>query len=313
VNIKKIGLTALAGSLVASSAYAGEMSVAGGASINLEHINGGAADTGKAWSMGNQLTFSGSGELDNGLNVALSFVIDQGDDEMPAESSPFDSHSVTVSSDALGSLKFSGEGGSSATSALDTTAAGDIWDAYDIATTVHPTGIGGGSNSMLYTLPSLMDGLSVNASFNPSGTSTESATGYSATYTGVEGLSVSYGSGDGTAANTSADVMKASYAYGPVTLAYSNYEYDADGTSADDETTSYKVSYTVSDELSISYGAETVERGTLEDVETSRISASYTAGGMTLTATMDEIENMDGTTTATQDRERWALGASFAF
>ena len=313
MNIKKIGLTALAGSLVATSAFAGAMSVTGGASINLEHINGGAADTGKAWSMGNQLTFSGSGELDNGLNVSLSFVIDQGDDEMGTEVSPFDSHSVTISSDALGSLKFSGEGGSSATSALDTTAAGDIWDAYDITSTVHPTGIGGGSNSMMYTLPALMDGLSVNASFNPSGTSTESAMGYSATYTGVDGLSVSYGSGDGTTANTSADAMKASYAYGPVTVAYSNYEYDADGTSSDDDTTSYKVSYTVSDEISISYGTETVERAALEDVETSRISASYTAGGMTISATMDEIENMDGTTTATQDRERWALGASFAF
>jgi len=34
---------------------------------------------------------------------------------------------------------------------------------------------------------------------------------------------------------------------------------------------------------------------------------------MTISATMDEIENMDGSTTATQDRERWALGASFAF
>ena len=317
MNIKKIGLTALAGSLVATSAFAGAMSVTGGASINVEHINGGAADTGKAWSMGNQLTFSGSGELDNGLNVSLSFVLDQGDNEADkaagAAESPFDSHSVTISSDALGSLKFSGEGGSSATSALDTTAAGDIWDAYDITSTVHPTGIGGGSNSMLYTLPALMDGLSVNASFNPSGTSTESAMGYSATYTGVEGLTLSYGSGDGTTANTSADVMKASYAYGPVTVAYSNYEYDADGTSSDDDTTSYKVSYTVSDEISISYGTETVERAALEDVETSRISASYTAGGMTISATMDEIENMDGTTTATQDRERWALGASFAF
>ena len=36
MNIKKIGLTALAGSLVATSAFAGEMSVAGGASITVE-------------------------------------------------------------------------------------------------------------------------------------------------------------------------------------------------------------------------------------------------------------------------------------
>jgi outer membrane protein OmpU len=81
MNIKKIGLTALAGSLVATSSFAGEMSVSGGAGIYLEHINGGAADAGKSFTMGNQLTFSGSGELDNGLNVSLSFVLDQNDDK----------------------------------------------------------------------------------------------------------------------------------------------------------------------------------------------------------------------------------------
>jgi outer membrane protein OmpU len=289
------------------------MSVAGGASINLEHINGGAGNAGKTYSMGNQLTFSGSGELDNGLNVALSFVIDQGDDENADETSPFDSHSVTVSSDAMGSLKFSGEGGSSAVSALDTTAAGDIWDAFDDAGAITPTGVGGGSNSMMYTLPSLMDGVAVNVGFTPSGTSTESATSYSLTYTGVEGLSVSYGHGDGTTANTDGTAMKASYAMGSFTIAASSYEYEADGTSADNETSSYQLSYTVSDEISISYGADTIEEGTSQDVEATRLKVSYTAGGMTLSGAMAEIENIDGSTTATEDRELWSLGASFAF
>ena len=36
--------------------------------------------------MGNQLTFSGSGELDNGLTVSLSFVLDQGDDKIHSDS-----------------------------------------------------------------------------------------------------------------------------------------------------------------------------------------------------------------------------------
>ena len=87
--------------------------------------------------MGNQLTFSGSGELDNGLTVSMSFVLDQGDDKGTTTDAddnagaPFDSHSVTVSSDALGTLVFSGEGGSSTASAIDTTAAGDLWDAFD--------------------------------------------------------------------------------------------------------------------------------------------------------------------------------------
>ena len=63
-KFKKIGLSALAGSLVAFSANAGEMTVSGGASVGVEHINGGAANGGKSFYMGNQLTFSGGGELE---------------------------------------------------------------------------------------------------------------------------------------------------------------------------------------------------------------------------------------------------------
>ena len=313
-KFKKIGLSALAGSLVATSAFAGEMSVAGSASVNLEHINGGGANAGKSFSMGNQLTFSGSGELDNGLNVALSFVIDQGDDTAIG-SGPFDSHSVTISSDGLGAVKFSGEGGSSAVSALDTTAGGDIWDSFDIASTVHPTGVGGGNNSIFYTLPSMVDDLAVTASYTPTTTGADSAMSYAATYSGVEGLSVSYGIGDDTSVGNKGEgtAMKASYAMGSFTLAYSDYSFDTTGTASDDDTTSYKLSYTVSDDLSITYGSETVERGTLKDGEYDSISASYTTGGMTVSAYMKEAENMDGTTTATQDREVWGLGLSFAF
>ena len=319
MNIKKIGLSALAGSLVAFSANAGEMSVAGSASINMEHTNGGFGNSGKTFSMGNQLTFSGSGELDNGLNVSLSFILDQGDDkgtDTTADDNagaPFDSHSVTVSSDGLGSLTFAGEGGSSATSALDGTAAGDIWDNFDGSGDITPTAVGTGDNMFNYSLPTIADGLAVNVSYLPTGSAAQSAVGYSATYSGVEGLSVSYGAGDGTNDTTDATAMKASYAYGPVTVAYSNYEYDASGTSADNETTSFKISYTVSDEISISYGEETIEEGTSLDVETKAISASYTTGGMTITAATNEIENSAGTTAATEDRERWALSASFAF
>jgi len=320
-KFKKIGLSALAGSLVATSAFAGEMSVSGGASINVEHTNGGNGDTGKTFSMGNQLTFSGSGELDNGLNVALSFVLDQNDDKKADnatntnynEGSPFDSHSVTISSDAMGSLKFSGEGGSSAVSAMDGTAAGDIWDSFDITGSITPTGIGGGDNSMMYTLPSMVDGVAVNASYTPRGTA-DSTIAYSVSYTGVENLTLSYAMGDGSADNTDGEAMKVSYVMGPITGSYSNYEYSGATAATSDDTTSFAVTYLLpGDEVSITYGSEEIERSTKQDVETWKISASYTAGGMTVSATSMEIDNMDGSTTSTQDRERWALGLSFAF
>mgnify|MGYP007000443295 len=40
---------------------------------------------------------------------------------------------------------------------------------------------------------------------------------------------------------------------------------------------------------------------------------SYTAGGMTLTASSATGDNVSYGTGTTEDREVWALGASFAF
>ena len=309
-NFKKVGLTALAGSLIATSAFAGEMAVTGSASLETKNNSG--TDGGKGWAMGNQLTFSGSGELDNGLNVALSFVIDQGDDTA-ASSGPFDSHSITVSSDELGSLVFSGEGGSSAQTALDTTAAGDIWDnGFGISS---PSASDAGDNSMLYTLPSLMDDLTLKAGYSPGRAGQDGATSWSATYAGVDGLSVSYGFGEDATIGSEADVttMKGSYAMGSFTVAASQTEYDSDSGN-DDEVSSYKLSYTVSEDISISYGAETHEtEGSATDEEVSAITASYTTGGMTVTVGSYDAEGVDHTAGASGDKERWKVAASFAF
>ena len=327
-NFKKIGLTALAASLVSVSANAGEMSVAGSASIGTAGYSGTAVTSANEWSMGNQLTFSGSGELDNGLNVSLSFVIDQGDDENNNETSPFDSHSVTISSDSLGTLVMSGEGGSSTASAIDTTAAGDLWDAFDGMTNadgqtdgqgVASATAGVGGNAFFYTSPELMEGLTLTASWGPSAATTEAKTGYGLNYTGVEGLSVSYASADVIKGNTAtangdSTVLNVSYAYGPVTVAYSDMAYDIGTANSDVDTTAWKVSYTVSDELSVSYAQETIDReGTTVDAEYEGISAAYTTGGMTLSAGMYEADSASFTTNANEDYEKWTLGASFAF
>ena len=331
-NIKKIGLTALAASLVSTSAFAGEMTVSGSASMTAEGYSSTAMNAGTGFSMGNQLTFSGSGELDNGLTVSLSFVLDQNDDSTTDQTDlysngPFDSHSVTISSDALGTLKLSGEGGASASSALDTTAAGDIWDTFDGKQGAAAGGTGvlvkdtaAGNNSLFYTLPSLVDGLSVSASYEPQGSGAESAIGFSGTYTGVEGLSVSYGttehnSGTGSTSGDQ-DVLKASYAYGPITLAYSNSHYDVGAATAatNQETTSMAVSYTVSDNISVTYGTEEIDLGSEAiDAEYEKISTSYTSGGMTVSATMADGKNIGHTTDADEDLEYWSLGLSFAF
>ena len=317
MNIKKIGLTALAASLVSVSAHAGEMSVAGGASITIKNNSG--TDGGKNITMGNQLTFSGGGELDNGLNVALSFVLDHADNV----ASGFDSHSITVSSDSLGSITVAGDGTGNAQSALDTTAAGDIWNnGFTHGAAVAYVGMGGSdatnNKSVNYTLPTLMDDLSVAVSYSGQTTATNSTTAFGVTYTGVEGLSVSYGAGEAgsTTANTAADVttMKASYAIGSFTAAISNTENDLTGTGTDEEMSSWKLSYTVSDDLSVSYGEETHETsGQSVDEEFDAITVSYTTGGMTITAAQYNAVGLANTTGSANEAARWKLSTSFAF
>ena len=320
-KFKKIGLTALAASLVSVSAHAGEMSVAGSASMNVEGYSGENLNSGTGYSMGNQITFSGSGELDNGMTVSLSFTLDQADDANH-ETAPFDGHSVSVSSDTLGTLKLSGEGGSSASTSIDGTAAGDIWDTFDGSrgnvTAVAVSDSGPGDNSLFYTLPSVMDGLSINVSYQPQGSGREAATGYGATYTGMEGLTIKYATTDeaGTteALSGDQDVWNVSYAMGPITATASNSDFDVGTSTSDQEISSYAISYTISDSMSITYGMEEIEKGgSTTDAEYSAISASYTAGGMTISAAMKDAENVAHGTGTNEDFEYWTLGASFAF
>jgi outer membrane protein OmpU len=331
-NFKKIGMTALAASLVSTSVFAGELAVSGGASMNWENYSGTAKNSTKSFSMGNQITFSGSGELDNGLNVALSFTIDEFDNAATAtggaaDGSLFDAHSVTISSDALGTLTFHGEGGDSAQNAVGDTAAGNIWDNFDGRTTGNATlsESAAGNNIIHYTLPSMVDGLTLAASYTPAGANDESSSAYALTYTGIDGLSISYGKGSsdgqaagsgGSTANADTTSVKASYAYGPVTIAYSDHEFDSNTATSSQDSTSWKVSYTLTDAISVSYGEETLDsKATLavQDAEYSKISTSYTTGGMTVSANYQEAENMGYTTAVSEDEEYVGLSVSFAF
>ena len=80
---------------------------------------------------------------------------------------PFDGHSITLTHDTLWTIKVSGEGGSSTASSIDTTAAGDMWDNFNSNGGVSVSDSGPGDNSIFYTLPALVDGVAVSASFNP--------------------------------------------------------------------------------------------------------------------------------------------------
>ena len=319
-NLKKIGLTALAGSLVATSVFAGELSVTGSASLELAHVNGGAANAGKSFTQGNNIYFTGGGELDNGMTVALSFELDDGSNGATASTSVWDSHSVTIGMNDMGTFTFSGHGGSSASSAVDDTT-GEIWD-YQGTTTDPSTG-SARNNMMSYNNSSLMDGLSITASYVPhNATQLESTVDFAVAYSGVEGLVVGYANGENKtgAVATHADVttMYANYTMGPIKVAYHTNEYETGSASdtSDQDFTAYSLSYTVSENLSVMYGNATVETPTIStdvDQEVSGIAVSYTAGGMGISVSTGTIDNAGYSSATTADEEWWEIDLSFAF
>jgi outer membrane protein OmpU len=317
-NIKKIGLTALAGSLVATSvAYAGELAVTGSAGMNLKNYSD--SQLGKSVSMANSVFFKGSGETDAGLNVNVSFELDQG--TANNTSNGFDNHFVSVGNDTLGTLTLHGHGGANSAAALDATAAGDLWDNTLIntdsakATRMAPMASTGGNNLLVYSLPTLIDGLAVAGSYQAANTTGSGSSAAGVKYTGIEGLTLSYGVGSSDGVKTESGdqtIMKASYVYGSFTVGMSNNDFDHSTSTIDQEVDSISLAYTVSDSISVTYGEETIDRsGQVQDIEVDGISLSYTSGGMTATFAQVQAENVDHT--AALDKEVWKIGLSFAF
>ena len=316
-KLTKIGFTALAGSLIAVSAHAGGMSVSGSASISFSDsdTDNASANTAEAnqWSMGDSLTFSGSGELDNGMSVAVKYEADNDEDDAGAF---LDSHSVTLSSDEMGSLTFAGHGGASNLDNMDDktpNAYEESWDGVAEADEeTIPNGITG-NNSFFYTAPS-MGGATFSVAYVPQG---ETATPNGAYMDfgvvfkpeAVDGLEVgvAFGETEETAGTTvDEQAIYAKYSLGSITAGMNINETDTV------DFTSFGLSFAVTDDISVAYSTSESElSGSANDQEASGVSASFTSGGMTIAGMINTVDN--ASFEAANDTEGYEINFSFAF
>jgi len=315
-NLKKVGLTALAGALVSVSANAADLSVTGGASISFAGEE--KQLTGNGWSMNNGVTFSASVEQDNGWNITATQVLN--DDDVETAHQVFDTRSVAIDMGDTGTLTFYGTGGSGAVSAIDDTtptAGEESWDDVTGAD-VAPSGPTG-NNMFHYTNSSLMDGLTVTASYTPSNGATEieSSSDFAVAYTGIDGLTIGAGqgedNGEGSSAAVDTDVIYANYTFDSFSVGYTASEADSTTSDADKEMTAIGVSYAISEDMSVSYNISEIEfeNSSLSDQEATGISVSYTMGSLSLKANHNTVDNIAGT--STDDRSGYALTLGFTF
>jgi len=311
-NFKKIGLSALAGSLVAFSVNAGEMSVTGSAGMSLTSTNEEAAS---AFAQSDSLTFAGSGETDGGLTVSVSFEID-------GDNAGFDDRSFSVASDTIGTLTFSGSGGSSVMGSWDDVvpnAYEESWAVTAEASDGVVNGIGG-TNLIRWDSPAI-SGASVHVAYQDAAQATTASTytdfGIKVSPEMVDGLELGYAEGSyDTSATVSVDesTMYVKYTMGALSVGYQTSEIDAGTAANTDETVGMGVSYAVTDDFSVSYGTHTVDFGDgTTDQESSGFSASYTMGGMTIAGAVNSTDNVGGSTATADDKDSYELNLSFAF
>ncbi len=307
-NLKKVGLTALGTALVtAGSAQAASMDVSAATSI----FYGGAdnGNNGNGWSMTDSVTFTASGEMDNGFTVSTKIEMD---------GNVVDTRNIVIDTGDMGTLTFSGDGSSGPIGSWDDITPSANEEAHGVA--VNGT-IAGAANPastkdiFIYDY-TVMDGLALKASYVPSdGTvAVDSSMDYGLLYTGVDGLSVYAAIGENNNAANSADLSMfgVKYAMGAITVGYQVNETDFGSGSADEDFTAMGISYAVSDDLSVSLNTSEIdfESGS-DDQQATGVSFSYTSGGMTISATHSSVDNVGGTDA--NDNSGYEINFVFAF
>jgi outer membrane protein OmpU len=274
-KLKKIGLSALAGSLVAVSAQAGEMSVSGSYGFtystqkgNTDGVNstyalngsGNEANHGTGIGQDKDFTVSGSGELDNGFTFSGYTLLK---DTMTLSSS-----ALTLTMGSLGSVTVgSGTGGNSTKYDVQTpTAYEEVDDGGALSLSSNSVGNWMDGNAIGYTSPTfdLMSGISAtfhveytpeasDAATNDGGNSLSTAwdSGQSLGVTlagngltlgvyGAERETASQATGTSLASDVFAGVWYLNYAMGPIAIGYSESYYDIGTAAATVATTTAK-------------------------------------------------------------------------
>jgi outer membrane protein OmpU len=321
-KLTKIGLSALAGSLVAISAHAGSLSVSGSASISFADGDtdnaGGTAAEANQWTMGDSLTFSGGGELDNGMSVAVKYEYDDDEGDLNGGGSDqpgFDSHSVTLSSAEMGSITFAGHGGATNMDNMDDKTPNAFEESWDgVSEADEETLVNGitGNNSFFYKAPS-MGGATFSVAYVPQGeTATPNGSyidfGVVFKPEAVDGLEVGVAFGETeetTGTTVDEQAIYAKYTLGSISAGINMNESDTI------DFTSYGISFAVTDDISVSYSASESDIAGANDQEASGVSASFTSGGMTVAGMINTVDN--ASFEAANDTEGYEINFSFAF
>ena len=342
-KLTKVGCSALCGSLDAiSAANAGDLSVTGGVDMSWMSLDDDT--TGNPLGIGSNLTFSGSGELDNGWGVKLTIA------ELNAGA--YSSTAVNIDMLGLGQLNFNQGDSGNGIDAFDDkmpTAWEEPWGA-GLGTGIQLVRGVGTSPNMQYTTPTILGitltgamshdigGADVNdkgASGDAGGTTGK---GYDATininpslgteilsglnlFAGLHGTEIT----DLDQGDRYEGVAGVTFDLGPISVGYAKSGITTGKEDTKTDVSYYKnnmwgVAFNINDNLSVSYGFhdsqqgfvnETDQASVLSEVESFQI--AYTMGGASIRIAEVEADNIKYQTGTAFDKDATVISVSLAF
>ena len=325
--MKKLGLSALAGSLVAFSANAAELSVNGGVELTWTDTGGNKGNevTGNSYGANSSVTMSGSGDVGFGT-VSMTRTLND-------TNSGWGSSWQTLDMGSIGVFSFD----STAGALVGVTANDDLMPtAYEeVSTGVSSKGISGVGSTNVIGYRNTFGMFSVSAGYSQNGTVTaESGSSGEAAHGSTEDIYVSAAIMDGltigaghatngttdtstTSDDTKESVMNVVYSTGPVSVGYRIAENNKGAAGTASRTVDhYSIAFNVNDNFAVSYGQQdtkkeaiSVTAGVTEEV--TGISAAYTAGAASVRINHSKSDNDNGVQGTDDETTEVSLVLSF--
>jgi len=308
-NLRKIGLTALAGTLAATTAHAGDLTVTGTATMEYQSTQDTINSNTDSFSQNGTIVFSGSGELDNGMGVSFMQALAGG--TLTSQSVALDMGDMGTLS--VASLNMAGIG---TVQDMVPNAGEQPWDDLGTDGTEHGTPEQGvasphAGDRLGYSID--VGGAIISAAMNYAQNSPTTSAAIQLPNL-VEGLNIGGGLAvDQQSATVENDIETyyITYSMGPISVGAQQTKVDHQTAASDIERDSYGVTFAVNENLSIGYGVSDTEFDAKSlDEENTGIQASYTSGGMTVGVVNNTKDNMGGDNT---DKEMTELKLTFAF
>jgi len=335
-KLTKIGVSALCGSLAGvSAANAGDLSVSGGADMTWVSLSD--ATVGNPIGIGSNYGLSGSGDLENGWNVALSIAM--------TNANAYSNTSVTVGVPGLGDILVNQGGSGTGIQAMDDITP-TVWEEADGAgLSAGITKVAGTSaGATIQFTPSMTPaGLTAKLAYSPdadgsSSTSDKGTGGDSASLSngwdltlsatdelhGIAGLTLYGGlsrvdqftnAADGSLSGDSEErVLGLKYAVGAFTVGVQMNNDDTGRTTKSEyDNLMYSATFNINDDLSIGYGHVESEKKDDNTAEADSVQIAYTMGGATFRVAEVKVDNQSYSQAASADLDATVISLGLAF